>query len=87
MIFNLREIVERSEMRQAETDHRLRYLEYRTEPVFDYVRLMFEATENDYQERLELIGIDGIKKYTLSEVESSRFMTDRQFNNLRASKK
>lgn len=86
MIFNLREIVERSEMRQAETDHRLRHLEYRTEPVFDYVHLMFEATEVDYQDRLELIGVDGIGKYTLSEVESSRFMTDRQFNNLRASK-
>jgi hypothetical protein len=78
---------ERARMRDYETNYRIRDLESSVEPVFDYVRLMFEATESDYQDRLELIGTDDIKKYTLSEVECARFMTDRQFNNLRASKK
>lgn len=78
---------ERNEMRQFETEHCLRLNEIRQEKIFDFMSLMYEATELDYQDRLELIGLDDIKKYTLAEVESCRFMTDRQFNNLRASKR
>ncbi len=74
-------------MRAYETDHRLRHLEYRVEPVFDYVRLMFEATELFHEDCLDLIHEDGIGKYTLAEVESCRFMTPYQFNCLRASKR
>lgn len=54
--------------------------------LVDKFNMLLEELSNEYQDRLELIGVDGIGKYTLSEVESSRFMTDRQFNNLRASK-
>jgi hypothetical protein len=55
--------------------------------VSKYIQLHLEATEADYQDRLWLMGLDDIKKYTLAEVESARFMSDRQFNNLRASKR
>jgi len=82
----LREQMEEARMRGYETDHRLRYLEYQTEPVFEFVNLMFEATEAEYQERLNILGVDGIGKYTLSEVESCRFMTKPQFDVLRSSK-
>lgn len=84
--------LERLMMYSEETKERLNYLEYRfrdhehkCELMFDFVMLQYEATEADYQDRLELIAKD-IKKYTLSEVECMRFMSDRQFNNLRASK-
>lgn len=81
------EKIEEIDRRGWEQDHRVKYMEHRVEPLFDFVRLMYEATELEYQDRLELIGIDDIKKYNLTEVESCRFMTDRQFNNLRASKR
>lgn len=82
----IREQLEELRMRGYDTDYRLRYLEHRTEPVFEFVNLMFEATEPEYQERLNIIGVDGIEKYTLSEVESCRFMTKPQFDVLRSSK-
>lgn len=89
MIRELRRLLEQAdinEFRHWELDSRLRHHEMRSETLFDFVRLQYEATEVDYQHRLELIGLDDIKKYTLAEVESMRFMSDRQFNNLRARK-
>lgn len=83
----LREEAVENRMRGEITEHRVKYLEHRTEPVFDFVNLMFEATEQYYQTCLDLIHEDGIGKYTLAEVESCRFMTPYQFNNLRDSKK
>lgn len=87
LLYYLKEEMQDMRMRGYENEHRLRHLEHRVEPVFDFVQLMFEATEGYHQDCLDLIHLDGIGKYTLAEVESCRFMTPYQFNNLRASKR
>lgn len=85
---HLRNVAERNEMRAHEMEHRLRYNEERMDVILEYIRLHHEATEPSYQDRLEVISdYDDIKLYTLGEIECMRFMTDRQFNVLRATKK
>ena len=89
MMRDLMRLIERVEIidtRMRETGWNIDRLKHGHDFIVDFINLQFEATEPEYQDRLWLLGLDDIKKYTLAEVESARFMSEKQFDLLRSSK-
>lgn len=82
------QVLQKLLVESGESKYRIRELESRvyehihdSRIMFEYCRLMFEASEDLYQERLERIA-PFIKELTLAQVESLRFATDTQWHTL-----